>query len=211
MSEETVDIVNDLLAAAANTALPVSPELSKGESLKSGIKRFLSPSPQAAGFAELKRTRQTSGDSYIGSMDPSELNADGESAMQTHYLSQPMNPSDITQIAVELKTLMLPEMRAMFKSLMQETQPNFAALLDGVVQKIQTEASAVRKENATLKQENKTLRKQVGTLKTQGSKVEIAADSNEQYSRRNNLRLSGIPITENENTDEIVLKLVYVR
>ena len=96
-------------------------------------------------------------------------------------------------------------MTAVFKTLIQETQPDFTTLLDGAVKKIQVETNALKKENVSLKQENKTLKKQVGELKPQVSKVTIAADSNEQCTRRNNLRISGIPITENENTDDIVL------
>ena len=205
MTGNAADLVKDLLTAAANTELPESPE-----TYKSGIKRFLTPSPQTADNTVFKRTRQFSNDSFTGSMDQHWIvmeDVDAEPVMQTHYLSRPMNPSDITQIAIELKALMLPEMTAVFKTLIQETQPDFASLLDGAVKKIQVETIALKKENASLKQENKTLKKQVGELKSQVSKVAIAADSNEQYSRRNNLRISGIPITENENTDDIVLQL----
>ena len=70
----------------------------------------------------------------------------------------------------------------------------------------QKETHALKKENASLML-YKSLKKKIADLKAQVDKVEIAADSNEQYSRRNNLRISGRPFADNKKTDEIVLKL----
>ena len=127
-----------------------------------------------------------------------------------HYLSQPIDPNDVTRIAVELKSLMLPEIKGIIKEF-QESQPDLKALVDGTVKTLteafQKETSALKKENASLRKENKNLRKAVSQLEKKVSKVDIAADSNEQYSRRNNLRISGISDTENGNTDEIVLEV----
>ena len=123
-----------------------------------------------------------------------------------------MNPSDITQIAHELKSLMMPEIGTVLKSLIKESQPDFVTLIDSAVKKMsvdfQNVTRALQKENESLKQENISLKKEVTHLKMQVGKVELAADSNEQYSRRNNLRISGIPITEGENTDEKSAEIV---
>ena len=103
MTDNAADLVKDLLAAATNTELPESPEKHK-----SGINRFLTPSPQTAGNLVLKRTCQISNNSFTGSMDQHGIvmeDTEVEPVMQTHYLSRPMDPSDITQIAIELKTL----------------------------------------------------------------------------------------------------------
>ena len=210
-ADKAVELVRDLLSRAANTQLPESPETLKGGT-KAGVKRFLTSSPQGSSSSTvLKRTRPTCDDSFTGTMDQSIIEETAESFIPTHYLTSPMNPSDITQIAHELKSLMMPEIGTVLKSLIKESQPDFVTLIDSAMKKMsvdfQNVTRALQKENESLKQENISLKKEVTHLKMQVGKVELAADSNEQYSRRNNLRISGIPITEGENTDEKVLKL----
>ena len=65
---------------------------------------------------------------------------------------------------------------------------------------LKDEIQHLRDENASLQSENESLRERI-------SKVESDNDSLEQYTRRNSVRISGIPEELSENTDGIVLKL----
>ena len=67
------------------------------------------------------------------------------------------------------------------------------AIVDGVLAGLTSRISALEQENVALKD-------QVG-------KLETAMDSADQYSRRDCLTISGIPVVENENTDALVMEL----
>ena len=58
-----------------------------------------------------------------------------------------------------------------------------------------------------LRNENEELRKTNSELETRLSVVEYESDNLEQYSRRNSLRISGIPEEPDENTDQRVIQL----
>ena len=96
--------------------------------------------------------------------------------IEMHYLSQSTDPNDVTRITIELKSLMLPEIKVIIEEF-QESQPDFKALVDRAVKTLteafQKETSGLKKENASLKQENKYLRKAVSELE---KKVSKAAD-----------------------------------
>lgn len=66
-----------------------------------------------------------------------------------------------------------------------------------VSEKINSELLALRKENEKLAASNAILTKEVSTLKERMRDVE-------QYSRRTNIEISGIPVTPNENILEIL-------
>lgn len=78
-------------------------------------------------------------------------------------------------------------------SLQQQLTTMVNSIVTGVLQGLTDKISSLQKENDELKQKVKTL--------------EEAIDSADQYSRRNCLRITGIPATENESTDEIVINL----
>lgn len=65
---------------------------------------------------------------------------------------------------------------------------------------LQKEISDVRKENIVLKDRITTLEKRVELL-------EEKQDRSEQYSKRNNLIISGIPVQPNEDVQKIVMKI----
>ena len=65
---------------------------------------------------------------------------------------------------------------------------------------LKDEIQYLRDENASLQSDNESLRERI-------SKVESDNESLEQYTRRNSVRISGIPEELSENTDDIVLKL----
>lgn len=87
---------------------------------------------------------------------------------------------------VDLIAMIKVAVREAFDSFKQE-------LTDGVVLALKDEIMTLRNENSL--------------LKDRVSELEHAADSAEQYSRRNNLRISGISETEAEVTDEIVINM----
>ena len=74
------------------------------------------------------------------------------------------------------------------------------SIVDGVLSGIQTKVASLESEMITLKDENASLRDRV-------SHLESVCDASEQYSRRNNLRITGVRESESENTDLNVLKL----
>lgn len=65
----------------------------------------------------------------------------------------------------------------------------------------------IRDELKQLREENEKLKTACCKLEVRVAKAEAANDSLEQYSRRNSVRISGIPVEENEDTDKIVLEL----
>ncbi|MEW8546212.1 MAG: hypothetical protein AB2693_22060, partial [Candidatus Thiodiazotropha sp.] len=62
-------------------------------------------------------------------------------------------------------------------------------------------------DNVVLRKDNANLEKLCVHLETKVAKLEASNDALEQYSRRNSVRISGIPQTEQENTDKIVLDI----
>lgn len=70
-------------------------------------------------------------------------------------------------------------------------------------EELKKEVAAVRKENGTILAENCQLRKQCATIAT-------STDAMENYSRRNNLEISGLPETEGENPDSAVIAIAQV-
>ncbi|XP_077990997.1 uncharacterized protein LOC144453647 [Glandiceps talaboti] len=59
-----------------------------------------------------------------------------------------------------------------------------------------------------LEETNKNLEKTNTELRNRITTLEIDANQQNQYSRRNNLEISGIPERENENTDDITLSVL---
>lgn len=127
----------------------------------------------------------------------------------THYVSRPMNPSDILSIAHELKQIMLPEIKQTVRDeipdietiVHQAVQSAVKAVTDVMDKKIEQLAA----DNAILRKDNENLVKLCSNLDNKVAKLEASNDSLEQYSRRNSVRISGIPQREQENTDKIVL------
>ena len=117
-----------------------------------------------------------------------------------HFLSQPIVPSDIVGIASELRSLMLPEISKLFKEQLPHIQTIVNTVVSEATGALKDEIQYLRDENASLQSENESLRERI-------SKVESDNESLEQYTRRNSVRISGIPEELSENTDDIVLKL----
>ena len=73
-------------------------------------------------------------------------------------------------------------------------------IVTGVLKGLQERITALEVSNQNLQDTNKSLTARVAVLESQ-------ADQAEQYSRRNCLRISGIPEETGENTDNLVLKI----
>lgn len=106
-----------------------------------------------------------------------------------HLLSQPMNPVDIVQIASELRSIMLPELKAM------------------VIEAVQEALHTLNQEVSCLKEENQRLSKSNDDLAKRLTQAEQDNDSLEQYSRRNSIRVSGVPEVASEDTDDVIINI----
>lgn len=126
----------------------------------------------------------------------------------------PMHPEDISRVAFELKPIMMPEMRSAlkdeminFQTMLAEAVRNINQTIKSEVAEIKAEVTLLRSENISLRKENGDLNLQVSDLNKRISKLEIEADAQEQYGRRNCLRISGVEEHRDENTDDIVLSI----
>ena len=72
---------------------------------------------------------------------------------------------------------------------------------------IKAEIASLKAEYSSLRAENNDLKLKVVSLEKRVADMERVADAQEQYSRRNCLRISGIAETVNEKTDDIVLAI----
>lgn len=125
-----------------------------------------------------------------------------------HFLSMPMNPGDIVTVASELKSIMRPEIQ----DLIRTEHCDFKEEIRKVVREAVTETvgeltDSFKEEIKTLRAENDALKKANSELQERVSLLEIANDDHEQYSIRNCLRIGGIPVQANEDTDDIVLDI----
>lgn len=96
------------------------------------------------------------------------------------------------------------------KSLLSEEQ-FFARIVDAVAKtvecSIQPVLNAMNDKVAKVNESVNILRKEQTTLTEQQIHIKMELDSLEQYSRRNNIRIFGIPEVEKENTYDVVVKL----
>lgn len=105
------------------------------------------------------------------------------------------NPTDpTTQSAITLKTSDLEIIGGILKSSFQpQISEMVSSIISGVLEGLESTIKSLQKENAELKAKIEIL--------------EAKVDNAEQYSRRNCLRIAGVPEDQQENTDEYVTKL----
>ena len=123
--------------------------------------------------------------------------------LHMHMLSQPLLPSDICQVATELRSIMLPEIRSIVVDAIKEANQS----LNNDLKILHLEIKKLQTSNMTLQSENKQLKAENNDLKKRFDAVEGDNDNLKQYSRRNSLRLSGIPEDNEEDTDQLVLQI----
>ena len=91
------------------------------------------------------------------------------------------------------------------QQLLKDTfRSEIVGLVDNIVHGVIT---GLRERITTLESSNKNLQDANDKLTARVAALEAQADQAEQYSRRNCLRISGIPETTGENTDNIVLSI----
>ena len=147
--------------------------------------RILSDSSDTTDNTESVTLTQTS-DSTM-SADPSE-------AMDAHA-----TPAPSTTI-----TIPPAEMLKLSELLKDTFRSEIVGLVDNIVHGVIT---GLRERITTLESSNKNLQDANDKLTARVAALEAQADQAEQYSRRNCLRISGIPETTGENTDNIVLSI----
>ena len=110
---------------------------------------------------------------------------------------------DIDRIALRVKSIMTSEIKLIIDSGICETKKEY----DDKIRKLETSYDAKIQK---LESENSYLRKEVEDLQSElcGFKQDIANmkwrdDENEQYSRRNSLRISGVSETDTRPADDI--------
>lgn len=124
----------------------------------------------------------------------------GEYSSQEHTLTQSQTamltlpPSGLQQMSELIKP-------SIYGDILGEIRNDLRAIVKSAVSEaIDEKLDHLKSENDRLTRENVDLKKRV-------SKLETAMDETEQYSRRNSLRISKIPESQDENTDHIVLKV----
>ena len=95
---------------------------------------------------------------------------------------------DLAKISEIIKTSFITDIHEIVQT---AVSASISSIVDGVLKGLDEKITSLESENSRLKSENDVLKKTVKQL-------EASADSAEQYSRRNNIRLSGCPETPNE-------------
>lgn len=156
-------------------------------------KRELS-SPEFSVDKKNKASTSTSSMSDISDISlteqPNEMasgTTEGQEISSTPHITIP--PLEMMKLSEMLKETFRGEIVTMIDSVVQ-----------GVIKGLTDRLGSLEEKNKILESENNGLRAQISAL-------EKKAEQSEQYSRRNNLRISGVPETNAENTDEIVLKM----
>ena len=162
------------------------------------VKRMLSPGTPSPGNVNPEKKSKCPSDT---SMEPiheteSEAHADPDS---TH-----INKVDMTEIVQCAMSSVKDEL----KDFINETVTKMAqSVADVISSRLTAQMKALEDKNKTLTTEVTSLKNQVATLTTTCNKLLLSQDEAEQYSRRNCLRISGIPETDEESTDAIMLAI----
>lgn len=161
-------------------------------------KRELS-SPEFTSDSKKNKPSSTSSESELETSDLTD-------SVTTQHSSVEMatsGTSEASQLAPHI-TIPSSEMAKISDMLKETFRGEIVTMVDvvvqGVLRGLNDRLSALEEKNTSLESENKALLTRVSTL-------EKAAEQTEQYSRRNNLRITGCGETDNENTDDIILKM----
>ena len=157
--------------------------------------------------ADPKKNRVTNS---LGDEAESEISdiTEMESDTDTEASSNKLSVGELHKIADILRTSLNSDMQATVKETIKEELPDMANdIVSKVVTGLNQRIEKLETENQRLDKDVKNLKKENKTLKSTIAKLEKAADNGEQYSRRNSLRMSGIPETTTENTDMLVLEV----
>ena len=113
-------------------------------------------------------------------------------------MSEPTEMTEASEATDPLKEVLCD---ADIKKITDAMETLFDKKLDDLISRV------VLKVTEKMAGQMEALKVENARLKDRVERLEIAADSAEQYSRRNCLRISGIAEVENESTDDIVLEM----
>lgn len=155
--------------------------------LLSSKKRDLS-SPDDQLNAKKNRTIQFSPD--LNTCTKFTMDSSPSSEPPTHIS---LDDAAIKSIALALKDSIHDELMSMLKSTVE-------SVVKGVLDELHTQISSLKTQNEALRSENNDLMYRVDIL-------EFRSDAAEQYSRRDNVRISGLVEKEGEHTDDEVISI----
>ena len=178
------------------------------------IKRMLSPGTPSPGTVNppekkskwppensMAPIHESESEANTDSMAPME---DSKSETNADHKSIHINKADTTEIVQCVMSLVKDEL----KDFINETVKTMAqSVADVISSRFNSQLEALEDKNKTLSSEVTSLKDQVDTLTTTCNKLLTAQDEAEQYSRRNCLRISGIPETDEESTNTIMLMI----
>ena len=118
-----------------------------------------------------------------------EAEGDDTGVMKPAHTHITLAENDLKTIGEILRASFEPRLNAMI-----------TAIIDGVVEGLTTTVHNLQSQVNELQKENADLKQRVTLLETK-------ADAAEQYSRRNCLRISGVPEDSSENTDVYVIDM----
>ncbi len=104
-----------------------------------------------------------------------------------------LDADSIQAIAIAVKDTIFEQLQASMATLVE-------SVVGGVMNDLSTRVDALEKTNSTLRDEKEELLERIQSLERQ-------ADSAEQYSRRNCLRLSGVKEDADEVTDDVIMDI----
>ena len=142
----------------------------------------------------------------IASETSDESDASESQTYTGNMASEPIDVMDINAVPPAGPTITIPpsEMLKLSELLKDTFHTEIVGIVDnivkGVIMGLQERITSLEKSNKDLKDTNVSLTARVTFLEAQ-------ADQAEQYSRRNCLRISGVPETPDESTDNIVMSI----
>lgn len=174
-----------------------------------GDKKREATSPLDAQDILQKKNRHASGsssssdnfESPVTGLDMNDIQPNaGDFGDDVHLLSQPINPLDIVQIAGELRSMMLPELMALLTGQIPQIKGMVTEAVQEGIRSLNEKVSSLKEENKRLTKVNEDLEKRV-------TQIEHDNDALEQYSRRNSIRISGVPEVASEDTDDVIIQI----
>ncbi|KAL4222883.1 hypothetical protein ACF0H5_018923 [Mactra antiquata] len=167
------------MGRSKNSAGPNTPKVS----MASSSKRMLTSPDDAIDLKKNRMKSPTTSDTPVMNSEP-----DTCTLIPTQQVC--LSEKDLKFISSQLSTSFQEQLQTMVQSVVSAIVPDLVAKLnDQLLEKINS-----------LEGENEDLRCRISAL-------ELEQDRANQYSRRNNLRITGVPESGDENTDDIILDI----
>lgn len=148
----------------------------------------LTSTPARVDYQTNKRTLSSpfSPEDHMSKKNRAEMDEGASEQAESSFMSLPPPDPEIVKTVNIVKLYLKDEIVSVVKAAVSEA--------------VDTQLKEVKEANKRLTSENEMLKARV-------SELEAIAEQSEQYSRRNSLRISNIPETEEEDTDLIVLDI----